>query len=518
MRIIPKPVNTTLNSGIFNLDGSTQIVESYKNEKLSYVVAEINRITKLIIGSELKSMYSQKATPESNTINLMNDSSLAEEQYTMNIQPTHIDIWSSTPCGAFYAIQSLQQMIPIETLTIDNLRSVEFPCCYISDKPHFAYRGMMIDVCRYFFSVEDIKEVLDMLAMHKLNRMHWHLTEDQGWRIEIKKYPRLTEIGSIRKETKIGSHKDLTLGYDGIPHGGFYTQAQIREIVAYAATKFITIIPEIELPGHAVAALASYPHLGCDGKQHEVKTTWGVDERVFCAGKESTYQFWEDVLSEVIELFPSEYIHIGGDECPKQSWKECSDCQAKIKTEGLADEDELQSYVTNRVEQFLLARGKKIIGWEEILRGSKISPSATVMSWRDVDCGIEAARMGNDTIMSPATHCYLDYYKTEAIETEPLAIGGFLPLDEVYSFDPYGGVSKDDRKYIIGIQGNVWTEYISTLTHLQYMALPRLSAIAEIGWSYEEVKDYDNFLERALNLTKFYDYYGFNYGTHPFEK
>ncbi len=515
MEIIPKPIEITTNNGIFELDSTTIIVYTFKNKEIQYVIDEINRITKLIINEKLKSFNSQD-TVDSKAINLIEDSSLAEEEYLMTITTTHISISSSTPKGAFYAIQSLQQIIPTEALVIENLFSLELRCCTISDKPHFAYRGMMLDVARYFYSVDDVKKVLDMLAMHKMNRMHWHLTDDQGWRIEIKKYPRLTEVGSKREETKIGHYKDWTSGYDEVPHCGFYSQSQIKDIVDYAARRFITIIPEIELPGHAVAALASYPFLSCEFEFCKVKTTWGVDRRIFCAGKETTYEFWEDVLSEVIELFPSEYIHIGGDECRKTRWENCSHCQAKMVAEGLKNEDELQSYVTNRVEQFLLKKNRKIIGWDEILDGGNITQSATVMSWRGVEGGIAAAKMGNHVIMSPSTYCYLDYYQTKDIDNEPFAIGGYLPLKNVYNFNPYRGLDEHDQKYIIGIQGNVWTEYISTLPHLQYMALPRLSALAEIAWTFDRIKDYDDYLNRIKHLTKFYDYYGFNYGKHAF--
>lgn len=511
LNIVPKPTEITLGNSIFTLDSSTELISTYKNLELVYVADEVNKITELIVGYKLK--HNSAPKPQENAINFIYDGSLASEEYKMEVTKSQINITSATANGAFYAVKSLEQMIAPEKLTKDCTSTLEFPTCKIIDKPHFAYRGMMLDVCRHFFTVEEVKKNIDMLAIHKINTLHWHLTEDQGWRIEIKKYPRLTEIGSIREETKIGGHHDTTKGYDGVKYGGYYTQEQIKEVVEYAKSKFITIIPEIELPGHAVAALTSYPHLGCKGEGYKVRTTWGVDENVFCAGQESTYEFFEDVLTEVIALFPSTYIHIGGDECPKNMWRKCTHCQARIKTEKLNNEDELQGYVTRRVEKFLQQHNRQIIGWDEILEGG-VSSTATVMSWRGVEGGITAAKQGNNVIMSPSTYCYLDYYQAEDIENEPLAMGRPLPLSKVYSFDPYQGLNSVEQQYIVGVQGNVWTEYIKTISHVEYMALPRIGAIAEIGWSYEANKNYSNFLHRANNLAKLYDLYGFNYAKH----
>jgi hexosaminidase len=343
-----------------------------------------------------------------------------------------------------------------------------------------------------------------------MNTFHWHLTEDQGWRIEIKKYPKLTETGAFRKETIVGHAGKPPLVYDGIPYGGFYTQDEVREVIAYAASRFITIIPEIEMPGHALAALASYPELSCTGGPFEVGTKWGVEDDVFCAGKEGTFSFLEGVLTEVIDLFPGKYIHIGGDECPKVRWEKCPFCQKRIKDEGLKDEQELQSYFIQRIEKFLISKGRKLIGWDEILEGG-LAPEATVMSWRGTEGGIAAAKEKHDVIMTPSKYVYLDYYQCEP-EGEPLAIGGYLPLERVYSYDPMPAeLTADEQKYILGVQGNVWTEYIPTPEQLEYMAYPRMFAIAETGWSPEKLKDFDEFLSRLEILKKRYDAIGINY-------
>jgi hexosaminidase len=426
------------------------------------------------------------------------------ERYTMDISSRRILVSGDDHAGVFYGIQTLRQLLPPELENADKaseLRRVRVPNHYIEDYPLFSYRGMHLDVARHFFDVEFIKKYLDLMALHKMNTFHWHLTEDQGWRLEIKKYPKLTEIGAWRKETLIGHGSKQPFEYDGIPHGGYYTQDQVREIVVYAAERHITVIPEIEMPGHATAALASYPELGCTGGPYEVVTRWGIFEDAFCAGNEYTFEFLENVLSEVVELFPSRYIHIGGDECLKNRWKECSKCQERIKAEGLADEDELQSYFIRRIEKFLLTKDRNIIGWDEILEGG-LAPQATVMSWRGVRGGIEAARMGHDVIMSPVSHCYLDYYQADP-ETQPLAIGGYLPLSRVYEFNPIpSDLTGREAKHILGGQGNVWTEYMKTPEHVEYMAFPRAIALAEVLWTPQRKQDFENFsqrLEKHLN-------------------
>ncbi len=507
--IIPLPNEVTAGEGAFVLKPSTPVVAEFSPEHLDRAVDFWRGVMFETLGTSAFKVFGGNAVTggRNNAVNIIEDGSMADEQYRLEVTPRRINIYASKANGVFYAFQTLRQMLPVGAFTEDCDR-VQIPVCTIDDAPCFAYRGFMFDMGRHIFSVQDIKTTIDILAMHKINRFHWHLTEDQGWRIEIKKYPALTKIGSIRKSSPTGRNK----GQDGKPYGGYFTQDEVRDVVKYAAERFITVIPEIEIPGHSVAALAAYPELGCTGEQYEVSTRWGVDDRVICPGKEAAFTFWEDVLTEVMELFPSEYIHIGGDECPKTYWKKCPDCQKRIKEEGLKNEAELQAYVTRRVEKFLNDHGRRIIGWDEILEGG-VTPSATVMAWRGPQYGIQAAKQGNHVIMSPNSNCYLDYYQSRDTDHEPLAIGGYLPLEKVYSLDPYNQLNDEERKYIIGVQGNLWTEYIADYDYAQYMALPRLSAIAEVGWSYDR-KDYQSFLGRLPHLASLFDVYGYNYGRH----
>ena len=449
-------------------------------------------------------------------IRFVTDESLPAEGYELNVDGEGIEVRASQFPGFLYALQSLEQLLPAAVYGTEPAPDAawEVPCVKIADAPRFAYRGMHLDVVRHFFSVDEVKRYIDVMAIHKLNTLHWHLTDDQGWRIEIKKYPELTRVGSVRGETLIGHHHTSS-EYDKTPHGGYYTQKQIREIVKYAADRYITVIPEIELPGHAVAALTSYPWLGCKGEGYEVRRRWGISKEVFCPGKETTFEFLQNVFAEVLELFPSEFIHIGGDECPKDSWKQCPLCQERIRTEGLKDEFELQSYTVRRMEKWLREHGRKIIGWDEILEGG-VSPTATVMSWRGSKGGIAAAKAGNHVIMTPNVHCYLDYYQTKTPTKEPMAIGGYVPMRKVYELDPYDQLTPGERAYILGVQGNLWTEYIATFPHLKHMLLPRLAAIAEVGWSYDR-KDFDDFKHRMNSLRKCYDAAGLNYATYFFE-
>ena len=412
-------------------------------------------------------------------------------------------------------------MLPVEIYTGAQASEVQWTLPYmkIQDKPRFGYRGMHLDVARHFFDVNEVKKYLDIMAIHKLNRFHWHLTDDQGWRIEIKKYPELTKVGSIRKETVVGHWNNKKREYDGTPYGEgmWYTQDQIREVVDYATSKGITVIPEIDLPGHMVAALATYPELGCTGGPYDVRTGWGIAKEVLCVGKESTFEFLENVLDEVCDLFPSEYIHIGGDECPKDSWKSCPACQAKIQELGLTSDEKhsaehyLQSYVTKRIEGYLAGKGKKIIGWDEILEG-ELAPNATVMSWRGVKGGHQAVKLGHDVIMTPNKFMYLDYYQSEDRAGEPLGIGGFLPIEKVYSFEPYTeDMTEEEKSHILGVQANLWTEYIGENWHLEYMLLPRMSALSEVQWCQSEAKDYERFLDKLNGMTRIYEALGYNY-------
>ncbi|MBQ5645257.1 MAG: beta-N-acetylhexosaminidase [Bacteroidaceae bacterium] len=514
--ILPKPSSITPgNMNIkFIFSPETKIIYKLEDGQAKYAANELNRIAETLFGKKLKKKT--KMTSDNNIIFKFNASMKAEE-YILDITPENIIIKAKDGAGAFYAVQTLKQIVPVQAYeTPLDLENVALPTMKIKDAPHFPYRGFMLDCSRHFWDVETVKEVLDILAMHKMNRFHWHLTEDQGWRIEIKKYPLLTEIGSLREQTTTGHNE----GLDGIPYGGYYTQKEIKEIVKYAKERFITIVPEIEIPGHSLGALSAYPWLGCEGEEGNYKTWsyWGVSKQIACAGKESTFEFWEDVLDEVMDLFPSEYIHIGGDEAPRDMWKECPDCQQRIKDNNLKNEAELQSYVNSRIEAHLNKNGRKLIGWDEILEGG-VSRDATIMSWRGTVGGIAAAKKGNYVIMTPGDYCYLDYRQTTDRKDELDSNGSYVPLRKTYSFNPYDQLSKEEQKYILGVQGNLWTEYVTTPMQLQYKALPRLGAIAEIGWSNPspETKDTEEFIGRAKELARYYSVFGWSFGRHFYE-
>jgi len=438
---------------------------------------------------------------------------LGKEGYELDIHPDHIVLTARSPAGLFYGIQTIFQLLPVDVYSDSSASQNgpwDLPCVTIRDVPRYQYRGMHLDVCRHFFPKSFIKKYIDLLALHKFNKFHWHLTEDQGWRIEIKKYPGLTEKGAYRKETLVGHSRSKPHVFDGTPHGGYYTQDDIREIVAYARDRYVTVIPEIEMPGHATAALAVYPELSCTGGPFEVATQWGVFEDVYCAGNDRVFEFLEDVLTEVIDLFPGTYVHVGGDECPKVRWEVCEKCQARIEAEGLKDEDELQSYFIRRIETFLSSRGRRLIGWDEILEGG-LAPEATVMSWRGMEGGIEAAQQGHDVIMTPISHCYFDYYQADP-QDEPLAIGGKITLKDVYTFEPTpASLTPVQAEHILGAQGNVWTEYIETPEHVEYMSVPRMCALAEVVWSSREVRNWKDFKARLNAHVHRLDKLGVNY-------
>ena len=453
------------------------------------------------------------------------DSGMPAEAYSVVLDRDAVNVAASGLNGFNYAIQTLKQMLPVEIYGSDKAPQADWSllCCAIEDAPRFGYRGMHLDVSRHFFNVDEVKRYLDMMEIHKLNTLHWHLTDDQGWRVEIKKYPKLTEVGSIRNKTIIG-HISKSKDYDTTPYGEglWYTQDQIKDVIAYAAAKGITVIPEIDLPGHMLAALAAYPELGCTGGPYEVWGDWGVSEDVLCAGNEKTMLFLEDVLAEICELFPAEYVHIGGDECPKVRWETCPRCQAKIRQLGLKDDDRhkaehyLQSYVMARMEKFLNSKGKRIIGWDEILEG-EVAPNATIMSWRGVSGGLEAVRLGHDAIMTPNTFFYLDYYQSDAKDKEPLGIGGYLPVEKCYSYEPFtADMTEKEKSRIKGVQANLWTEYIADEEHLQYMLLPRMAALSEVQWCQSENKDWKRFYDSADDFCAIYDKSGYNYARHIF--
>jgi hexosaminidase len=445
---------------------------------------------------------------ESNIMNIRHDSLVASpEACSIAVTGNAITITAGDDAGLFYAFQTLMQLIWPSQEAVRG--EIAIPCVEISDSPRFRWRGMHLDVSRHFFPKEFIYKMLDAMAMHKLNTFHWHLTDDQGWRIEIKKYPELTAVGGWRDETLIGHGSETPWVYDGTRYGGFYTQEDVREVVEYAARLHINVMPEIEMPGHAVAALQAYPGLSCTGQPVPPFNRWGVSEDVFCAGKEETFEMLTGVLDEVAELFPYEYVHIGGDECPKVRWKECPLCQKRIADNNLKDEHELQSYFVKRIEAYLATKGKNIIGWDEILEGG-IADNAAVMSWRGHAGGIRAANMGHDVVMTPHSFVYLDYYQSKY--NEPLAIGGMLPMEKVYSIDIMPPeIAEEKRKHIIGAQCNVWTEYIADESHLEYMVFPRIAALAEALWTPIDLLDYDGFTQRMAAHYARYDAMNINY-------
>jgi hexosaminidase len=508
--IIPQPKSVRLDSGFFQIKSDTQIAADAQAQGVASYLAHILRPA---TGFALPIKAETPGINDSNTITLAIDSrldNLGPEGYELVISPEHIRLRASQANGLFYGVQTLRLLLPAAIEATQQVARVDWtiPAVTITDSPRFSWRGLHLDVGRHMYPVSFIKKYLDVMALHKYNTFHWHLTEDQGWRIEIKQYLQLTTVGSQRAATPIPADRNQS---DGKPYGGYYTREEIKDVVAYARERFITVVPEIEMPGHAVAALASYPELGCRGEGYQVRTTWGIAKDVFCAGNDEVFTFLENVLTEVLALFPSQYIHIGGDECPKERWQSCPKCQARIQSEGLANEHELQSYFIRRIERWLNVQDRRLIGWDEILEGG-LAPNATVMSWRGNEGGIEAANAGHDVVMTPTTHCYLDYYQSQDQDNEPPAIGHYLPLERVYGFNPIPpAIAPDKAHHVLGAQGNVWTEYIPTEQQVEYMAYPRATALAEVVWSDEAGRDYDEFLSRLASHLKRLDSLDVNY-------
>ena len=508
--VIPMPNDVTLAEGSFNVAGALVSVDDNLDEASAKAVKAFSETLETVTG---KPMTGKRG----GVIRFGLNPNMGTEEYFLQVKPDGVNVEASAFGGFFYAIQTLKQMLPAEVYGNQKANAAWLlPCVTILDAPRFDYRGIHMDPCRHFWSVEETKRYIDIAATYKLNRLHWHLTEDQGWRMEIKKYPKLTEVGAWRSGTCIGKDFDSN---DGIRYGGFYTQDEMREIVAYAAERNITVIPEVDLPGHMVAALAAYPELGCTGGPYEVWTRWGVSEDVLCVGKEETFTFLEDVLTEVMDIFPSEYIHIGGDECPKDRWRNCPLCQARIKQLGLkahdnfSAEEELQAYVTSRIQKFLNDHGRKIIGWDEILDGS-LAPGATVMSWRGTEGGIRAAELGFDVVMTPNSHMYIDYYQSRERDKEPLCIGGYVPVEKVYSYEPYEGMTPGTEDHILGVQANLWTEYVTSPEFLEYMLFPRMCALSEVQWCNADRKDYTRFDSSLDHTFKMLDVMGYAYAKH----
>ena len=527
--IIPKPNKLLMKRGVFPVNAKTKITAE---DGLDFEAQLLGEMLEKASGEDIE-------VGEAGNVKLSIDESITnKEGYVLGISSDEVIVKAKTAAGIFYAIQTIRQLLPAQT-EIRSIGNLYLPNATISDAPRYPYRGMHLDVCRHFFPVKFIKKYIDLIAMHKMNTFHWHLTEDQGWRIEIKKYPKLMEIASKRPETIIGKNFNPYKG-DGKPYGGYYTQEQIKEIVAYAMQRHINVIPEIELPGHSVAALAAYPDLGntdikpyydkkkkktlykynkSNKRTYKVRTKWGVSNEIY-APKEATFEFLQDIFDEVISLFPSPLIHIGGDEAPKTEWNASKFAQGVIKKNKLKDSHELQSYFIKRIEKYLNSKGKNIIGWDEILEGG-LAPNAAVMSWRGIQGGIEAAKQHHNVVMTPGSHCYFDHYQVPAEEhkNEPLAICCYTSVEKVYSYEPTPKeLNEEEQKYIQGAQGNVWTEYIKTPKHVEYMILPRMTALSEVVWSSKENKNWADFRVRLEAMKLRYEALKLNYANHVFRK
>ena len=509
--VIPLPQEVTLTQkGAFVLTGATPIVypegdEQLKNDAqfLSDYIADVTALRLTTTSAKVKNAITLR----------LNKKVQSKEGYVITVDKKGVVIEGATAAGVFYGVQTLRKSIPVDK----SLTEVTLPAVVVKDAPRFGYRGVMLDCARHYFPVKFVKQFIDLIAMHNMNVFHWHLTDDQGWRIEVKKYPGLAKIGSVREKTVLGHNSDV---FDDTPYGGYYTQEEAREIVKYAADRFITVIPEIDMPGHMIAALAAYPDMGCTGGPYKVSPIWGIMPDVLCLGNEKTYQFCEDVLSEMMDIFPSEYIHLGGDETPNVRWKECPKCKALMAKENLTP-GKLQGYFTNRIEKFVNSKGRRIIGWDEILDGD-INQSATIMSWRGTAPGARGAKMGHDVIMSPSSHVYFDYYQTRQGESqweEPLLIGGNLPIERTYSLEPVPeGADAETASHIIGVQGNLWTEYIAGPSLAEYQVLPRMGALSEVQWRPQGQKDFENYKMRQTKMLKLYDVYGLVYAKHMWKR
>ena len=495
--IIPTPKEQTIKNGFMLIENNPEIITNDKFKSVSTLLK--NAINELNLDNDEK---------PKNRIKFSYNKKLDNEEYILRINSNLITISASSENGAIFGFQSLNQLM---NLNLNN-GAIKLKNQEIKDSPRFKYRGMHLDVGRHMYPVDFIKKYIDGLAMLKFNNFHWHLTEDQGWRIEIEKYPELNNIGSFRDSTLIGHYGDKPRQFDKSRYGGFYTKKEIKEIVKYANKRGINVIPEIEMPGHSQAAVASYPMLGCSGEQVGVAPLWGVFKEIYCS-KNETFDFLEDIIDEVVELFPSKYIHIGGDEAPKTNWKACGNCQNVIEREGLKDEYELQSYFITRMEKYINSKGKQIIGWDEILEGG-LAPNATVMSWRGISGGIEAAKMNHEVIMTPNAVCYLDHYQAKDTKNEPLAIGGYTPIEEIYNYEPIPSeLDRSLHKYIIGAQGNVWTEYMKTSDHVEYMVFPRILALSEVVWA-DNRPSFEDFEKKVNDTYPILDRMNINYSRH----
>ncbi|WP_018617321.1 beta-N-acetylhexosaminidase [Segetibacter koreensis] len=517
--IIPLPAQMQKKSGSFAINKQTKIEVQQGNPEALRIAKMLAQKLQKAAGLEI-AVIAGNDNNANNTIfftTVSTNDSLGNEGYQLSVTNQSVIVKAAQPAGLFYGMQTIAQLLPAEiesTTKVNNIYWI-IPAVEITDVPRFTWRGQHLDVCRHFVSVDFIKKYIDNMAMHKLNTFHWHLTEDQGWRLEIKKYPKLTEVGAWRKETLVGHIDEKPKKFDGKRYGGFYTQEQAREVVQYAKDRFITVVPEIEMPGHATAAIAAYPELGVTGKKIEVATYWGVLPDIFNVD-ESTFTFLENVLSEVMEIFPGQYIHIGGDEAIKDQWKASPKIQQKIKELGLKNEEELQSYFMKRIEKFVNSKGRKVIGWDEIIEGG-LSPNVTVMSWRGMEGGVTAAKSGHDVIMAPVQYTYFWFNQGDP-KKEPLSAGGYLPLEKVYSFEPVDpSLTPEEAKHVLGAHGSAWAEYMESEAKVEYMVFPRISALAEVVWTPGEKKDWKDFARRMRKQFKRYDYRKINYAKTPLD-
>lgn len=539
--VVPQPASVNLNSKAkpFVLDSSTviatvqgnadmvrnagflrQYIKDMTGIDVSLKKKEERIMKKMAYGNHKAQTSSTKSQSSVISLELTAKGGIPHEGYVITVSNKGVSIKGSTPAGVFYGIQTLRKSLPVsdpQTSTLNPQLSVELPAVTITDAPRFAYRGMMLDCSRHFFTADFVKQYIDLIALHNMNRFHWHLTDDQGWRLPVEKYPKLIEVGSRRRATVMGNNSEVL---DGVPYGGYYTDEEIRDVVKYAADRYITIIPEVDMPGHMMAALASYPELGCTGGPYETGMYWGVYKDVLCAGNSRTYDFVKAVIDKLCSLFPGQYIHIGGDECPKVRWEKCPKCQAVITSEhlkahdGKSSEALLQGYFTHQVQAYVSGKGKRIIGWDELL-GCDVDTSATIMSWRGAGPGAEAALLGHDVIMSPTTNCYFDYYQAKEHVGEPLAIGGFIDVAKVYGFEPVASrLTQQSARHILGVQANLWAEYISNPAQVEYMVLPRMAALSEVQWMQPEAKDFNAFKERLTSFRHIYELYGLTYAHH----
>lgn len=490
--LIPQPAVCVASPGCFRLEGVSCISMPAGARHEAELLADILTAK---TGREVHVRLDADNLPRSGVIVLLLEvqEETVNEAYSLRVTEDRVTLRAAAPCGLFLGVQTIRQLLDVPD---SETPPASLPCLEISDLPRFGWRGMHLDCARHFMPKRFILKFLDLMARYKFNVFHWHLTDDQGWRLEILRYPRLTEISAWREETLVGHVDQTPHRFDGKRHGGYYTREDVKEIVAYAAARHIRVVPEIEMPGHTQAVLAAYPDLGCLPGPYSPRKIWGISEDVFCAGREKTFAFLKDVLGEVMEMFPGPYIHIGGDECPKTRWRDCPACRRRVQEEGLASVSELQSYFIKRVETFLNAHGRTLVGWGEILEGG-LAPNAVVMPWRFPEDGVQAARAGHDVVFAPESHAYFDLYQSEDIQKEPLSIGGCLPLDKVYAYEPVPeGLPPECHRYILGAQGQLWTEYMPTPEHVEYMAFPRMIALSEVLWTTKGQRNYEEFLTR----------------------